>query len=140
MNCAFPSGPAPSMWRPSATCSTAFEERHRVEYGHVFPDSAKEIVNVRVTGLGATPKITRLPRPSGGSVKEALVRTGACMFRVDDNLRTFDTAFYRRDRLPVEEEIAGPAIILQQDSTTVVRPVDTFRVDASGNIIIAITC
>ena len=118
----------------------AFEERHRIEYGHLFADSAKEIVNVRVTGLGATPKIGRLPAPPGGSREAALVRTGECMFRVDETLRVYETAFYRRDRLPIEENIAGPAIILQQDSTTVVRPADAFRVDRSGSIIIDIAC
>jgi N-methylhydantoinase A len=93
-----------------------------------------------VTGLGATPKISRLPAPEAGSRADALVRTGSCMFRVDDELRTFDTAFYLRDRLPVDEKIEGPAVILQHDSTTVVRPVDVFRLDRSGNIIIAIAC
>ena len=43
-----------------------------------------------------------------------------------------------RDRLPVDEEIPGPAVILQQDSTTVVRPGDAFRLDAAGNILIKI--
>jgi hypothetical protein len=55
----------------------AFEERHRVEYGHVFPDSAKEIVNVRVTGLGATPKITRCHGPRRHRSRRRWCATGA---------------------------------------------------------------
>jgi N-methylhydantoinase A len=46
------------------------------------------------------------------------------------------TSFYRRHRLPVGEAIAGPAIVLQKDSTTVIPPRASAKVDASGNIVI----
>jgi N-methylhydantoinase A/oxoprolinase/acetone carboxylase beta subunit len=39
------------------------------------------------------------------------------------------TPFYRRSLLPVGETIAGPAIVLQTDSTTVVPPGTTLSVD-----------
>ena len=51
-------------------------------------------------------------------------------------LADYPTGFYRRDLLPVGERIAGPAIILQMDSTTVVPPHYTFEADAAGNLII----
>ena len=55
-------------------------------------------------------------------VKEALLRVGTTLFRVEEKLDEFETAFYRRDKLPLQRELAGPAIILQTDSTTVVPP------------------
>ena len=47
-----------------------------------------------------------------------------------------DTAFYRRELLPVGSRIEGPAIILQTDTTTVVPPGWTIVADGSGNLII----
>jgi len=38
--------------------------------------------------------------------------------------------------LTVGERLAGPAIVLQMDSTTVVPPQHNFEVDAAGNLII----
>ena len=61
---------------------------------------------------------------------------GTCTFRVDGKLADYPTDFYRRDLLPVGERIAGPAIVLQMDSTTVVPPQHNFEADAAGNLII----
>jgi N-methylhydantoinase A len=115
-----------------------FGELHRAEYGHVFPDSPIEIVNIRVTGIGRMAKIAA-PRPSaGGSLAAALVKTAHCAFRVDGGLQALPTPFYRRDGLPPETPLVGPAIILQTDSTTVVPPGATAHAHASGNLILRV--
>jgi N-methylhydantoinase A len=116
----------------------AFHAAHAAEYGHAFPSSPIEIVNLRVSGLGHIPKIGRLTAPAGGSIAKALARTGECVFRVDGKLESFPTRFYRRHLLPVGEAIAGPAIVLQKDSTTVIPPRASAKVDASGNIVITL--
>ncbi|MEM9782545.1 MAG: hydantoinase/oxoprolinase family protein [Pseudomonadota bacterium] len=121
-----------------AALFAAFEQRHEAEYGRSFPYSAKEIVNIRVTGIGETQKIVPEPPSDGGALDAARVATRPSAFRIGTVLETVETAFYRRDALPIEQEIAGPAVILQQDSTTVVRPGDRFRVDRAGNILISI--
>ena len=113
-----------------------FGELHRAEYGHVFPDSPVEIVNIRVTGIGRMAKIAAPRPPEGGSLAAALVKTAPCAFRVSDALETRQTSFYRRDTLPLDEPIAGPAIILQTDSTTVVPPGTIVRADRGGNLIL----
>jgi N-methylhydantoinase A len=114
----------------------AFHATHTAEYGHAFRASPIEIVNLRVVGIGAMPKIRALKSPRGGSLAEALVRTSDCVFRVDGRLQTFATPFYQRPLLPVGETFAGPAIVLQKDSTTVVPPRTTATVDPSGSILI----
>ena len=119
-----------------AAAFARFGELHRTEYGHVFADSPVEIVNIRVTGIGRMPKITAPLPPEGGSLAAALVKTAPCAFRVDGALQTLPTVFYRRDALPLDEPFAGPAIILQTDSTTVVPPGATALADASGNLIL----
>jgi N-methylhydantoinase A len=113
-----------------------FGELHRAEYGHVFPDSSIEIVNIRVTGIGRMAKIAAPRPPEGGSLADALVKTAPCAFRVGDALETLQTPFYRRDALPLDEPVVGPAIILQTDSTTVVPPGATVRADRGGNLIL----
>jgi N-methylhydantoinase A len=74
----------------------------------------------------------------GGSLAEALVKTAPCAFRSNGKLATLMTPFYRRDRLPLRQMIAGPAIVLQTDSTTVVPPGTTLTADESGNLILRI--
>jgi N-methylhydantoinase A len=115
-----------------------FGELHRVEYGHVFPDSPVEIVNIRVTGIGRMEKISAPRPPEGGTVAAALVKTAPCAFRVGSELETLATPFYRRDALPLDTPVAGPAIILQTDSTTVVPPGATVSADRGGNLILTL--
>ena len=76
--------------------------------------------------------------PKGGSLSEARIRTDETMFRVAGKLLPFQTDFYQRDRLPVDEEFCGPAIILQTDSTTVVPPDCTAIVEKSQSLIIRV--
>jgi len=116
----------------------SFHKAHKAEYGHAFETSPIEIVNVRVSGVGSMPKLTQLKAPAGGTLEEARVRTHSCTFRVDGSLESFETPFYRRERLPVGEAFVGPAIILQKDSTTVVPPGATARVEQSGSILITL--
>ena len=116
----------------------AFHQRHTAEYGHAFANGTIEIVNVRVTGIGRTPKLETLRAPEGGSLETARIRVGPCVFRVGGQLATFETTFYHRTQLPVGVTFPGPAIVLQRDSTTLVPPHATARVDAVGNIIITL--
>jgi N-methylhydantoinase A len=115
-----------------------FHAAHAREYGHAFRESAIEVVNVRVTGVGAMPKITRLQAPGGGTLAQAQLRRSTCVFRADGHLQEFDTPFYQRSLLPVGEDFTGPAVILQKDSTTVVPPGSSARVDSSGSILITL--
>jgi N-methylhydantoinase A len=121
----------PAIWE-------AFHAAHAAEYGHAFRESPIEIVNLRVIGVGAMLKISALKSPAGGSLAKALLRHSACVFRVAGALQDFDTPFYRRSLLPVGEAFAGPAIVLQKDSTTVVPPGATALVDPSGSILITL--
>jgi N-methylhydantoinase A len=113
-----------------------FHQAHQREYGHFFEQNPIEIVNIRVTGIGAMPKIQKLRAPEGGSFAAAKSRVGRCVFRVRGSLQPFDTAFYRRNLLPVGEAFSGPAIVLQKDSTSVVPPGWSAINDAVGNLIL----
>ena len=119
--------------------AAAFDQFHRIheaEYGHAFPKSVIEIVNVRLTGTAPNPQI-EWPKPgAGGSREKALIKTGNTRFRVDAELRDFETAFYRRADLPIDVPLPGPAIVMQLDTTTVVPPNWSFLADSHGNLIL----
>jgi N-methylhydantoinase A len=119
-----------------AKAFAAFHEVHKREYGHHFADSAIEIVNLRLVGAANAATIAKPTVSAGKSLAEAKVRTGHCTFRVAGQLGDYPTEFYRRDLLPVGQKIAGPAIVLQMDTTTVVPPQHTFEADTAGNLII----
>ncbi|MEQ9811994.1 MAG: hydantoinase/oxoprolinase family protein [Azospirillaceae bacterium] len=114
----------------------AFHRQHEAEYGHAFPDTPIEIVNLRTIGTSPTPQIEKPVVNQGGSLEAALVKVDRTVFRGDDGLVDHETRFYRRDRLPLDQPVAGPAIILQTDSTTVVPPGWTFVADRHGNLIL----
>ena len=78
------------------------------------------------------------PFKTDGDLKVALVQTRDAVFRLDGSLQNFKTQIYRRNMLPTNVEILGPAILLQKDSTTVVPPNATAKVHSTGNIIISL--
>jgi N-methylhydantoinase A len=84
------------------------------------------------------PKIREIKPAEGGSLTAARVRSGKCAFRVADELKAFETEFYRRHLLPVEELLSGPAVVLQKDSTTIVPPGWSAINDKAGNLILSV--
>lgn len=116
----------------------AFHSVHHSEYGHSFPDSPVEFVNIRVTGIGPIPKIGTPVVASDGSLDKALVKRDMTIFRLEEHLDQYETAFYNRDALPLNNRIPGPAIILQTDSTTVVPPDCSITADDSGVLVVDI--
>lgn len=114
-----------------------FHKAHAAEYGHAFESSPIEVVNLRMTALGASPAL-ELPTYTGGTLEDAYIRTRDAVFRVGGALQTFEAQVYRRDLLPLGTPIAGPAILLQKDSTTVVPPKATATVHDTGSVIITL--
>ena len=113
----------------------AFHSSHKAEYGHFFADSPIEIVNIRVVGIAPTPKIAR-HQPAASAKADSLVKSDQCYFSVNGQLESIETKFHQRDALANNDEIEGPAVILQKDATTVVPPGWTARVDSARNLLI----
>ena len=116
-----------------------FHEAHKREYGHVFADSPIEIVNIRVVGVGQHAEDRQADRAGGrdawrrrgsGPANACSASTASCA-----PSRRRSTAAHL---LPVGEAFAGPAIILQKDTTTVVPPGCTAINDAAGNLILKV--
>ncbi len=112
-----------------------FHRIHAEEFGHALPELEVELVTVKVTGLGLLPHVEpALARAPG----EGASRTADVFFDVDGEIRALDTPIYERAAMAVGEEIEGPAVIVQLDSTTVVPPGATVQRDAVDNLLIKI--
>jgi N-methylhydantoinase A len=98
-----------------------FFAAHKQVYGHAFADQLVEIVTLRVIGSSAT-DILKLPKlAKGGRVnpEEAKLYVRETVF--DDGER-YSTPRFARAKLLVDDRIDGPALIVQQNSTTLVPP------------------
>lgn len=116
-----------------------FHELHGRMYSQRFDDKPVQLVNVRVTGIGAVPPI-RLPKiPNGGpDATPALVATTQTLMWTDDagDPSWVDTPVYSRELLEAGNTFPGPAIVEQFDSTTIVGIGQKATVDELGHIII----
>ncbi|UUX48993.1 hydantoinase/oxoprolinase family protein [Nisaea acidiphila] len=113
----------------------AFARAHEAEYGHAFEDSPIELVNIRLTAFGEVAKIEPEAGNGGDSLAGATVRTGTCYFaEIGGPTKGYETPFLERTLLPAGETFAGPAIVLQKDTTTIVPPGWNFGADRAGNL------
>jgi N-methylhydantoinase A/oxoprolinase/acetone carboxylase beta subunit len=74
----------------------------------------------------------------GGPIPEEALRSREVVFQIDGAPVAVATRCYARARLKAGNVIAGPAIIEQMDSTTALPPGLSARVDAFGNLVIAL--
>jgi N-methylhydantoinase A len=107
-----------------------FHQRHKDHYGYDMRGRAVEVVNLR---LVVTAKRRGPPQESvnlkRGDAKQALIAKRKVWFPETGFIAT---PVYDRDRLPANCRIAGPAIIEQMDTTTVVPPKAQLRQDKLG--------
>jgi N-methylhydantoinase A len=115
----------------------AFDVAHRKEFGHDFPHYEVELVNIRVTALGRLFELAH-PEAAGGSLEDALIETRSARFRQDGALVELATPVYDRDCLPLGQRVAGPAIVTQLDSTTLVPPDATLQRETDDNLRIVV--
>ena len=108
-----------------------FISEHRKIYGHAAEHEPIEIVNLRVSATGIVPP-PRVPQiqHTGGIIHDA-IRTQREIYFRKINERRF-CSVYTRSKLLAGDEIEGPAVIEQPDSTTVVYPLQNARVDDYG--------
>jgi len=114
-----------------------FHDIHEREFTRRFEDSDIEIPNIRVRGIGLMPALSMPELASGGESADAALRhEGDAWFLIDGSLEQVATRYYDRAALGAGNVLAGPAIVNQYDSTTVIPPGVGARVDRSGNIVI----
>jgi N-methylhydantoinase A len=111
-----------------------FDELHRFVYGHANSQEPVELVALRLSAFGATPRVDAPPIPRGRHEPPADARIGRRPIVLPTGRRPVRADLYRRERLRAGNRIAGPAIIEQMDSTTLVLGGQVARVDGTGNL------
>src|SRR5262249_27724251 len=113
----------------------AFLRAHDEAYGFSASGEPIQIVNLRLTARG-TPDLPRLSSlPAGGRDAQAAAR-GCRSVDFDDVGGRVECLVYERARLLAGNEVLGPAVIEQFDSTTLVEPGQRAVVDDHGFLMI----
>ncbi len=114
----------------------AFTRAHDEAYGFHNARARVEIVSVRLAASGMHRHDIRL-RPAASGRDGPPVPSGVRPVWFDRS-GAKETPIFSRDLLEAGDEIAGPAIVEQLDTTTVIFPGDAARVDAHGNLLIEV--
>lgn len=121
----------------------AFHREHERQYLRRFADTPVQLVNLRAVGTGrisagAGPAAEREPgRDSTDSgLGPAPVDSCTAVFPAGDGWIRCDAAVYRRTGLISGTAIEGPAVVEQQDTTTVLPPDFRAMADRCGNLLI----
>ena len=123
----------------------AFHREHERHYLRRFADSPVQLVNIRAVGVGRVPSAAAQGQRCGGEKEGS--DTGRAEARIEGRSRTAvfpagegwirsDATVYRRDGLMPGTVLEGPAIVEQEDTTTVVPPDFRATADAHDNLII----
>lgn len=109
---------------------------HRMEYGHAFEDQAVQLVTLRVIGSSTSDTLALPVLEKGGRRNPSEAALYARPTTFDDG-QTVQTPRFDRMKLKADDVVAGPAVIVQQNSTTIVPPGFAATVTRLGDLIIA---
>ena len=120
-----------------AAITDGFLVQQQREFGYVMPEdfATIELVTARVSGVGTVEKVELERIASGSGAEGALIGERAVYFEG----AAVDTKVYSREQLGFGDTFAGPAIVEQTDSTSVVPPGANVHVDEYGSLIIDLT-
>jgi N-methylhydantoinase A len=110
-----------------------FHQQHRLDYGYHFEDGEVELITVRVIGReDVVPlKVARIDKAANETLADAPLYSRQTTF---DDGQTLDTPRYDRGRFKAGHRIAGPAILIQHNSTTLLPPGYVAEVAEFGNL------
>lgn len=109
-----------------------FHKLHEKRYGYADASRPVEVVSVRSSFVGRTPKV-RLRRQRKVSTKARPLETANVWF----GGKPHKTEIYDREALSHGNTVRGPAIIGEYSATTLVPPGVVCEVDAFGNLVLS---
>ena len=113
---------------------TAFDELYEQRYAHHSPEEPVEMVNIRLGAIGKRPSLAFPSLTAAGAAAPA----GERAVYFSSASQPLAAKVYRRDKLGAGAEIAGPALIQEHGTTTVLFENDKCRVADSGELIISV--
>jgi N-methylhydantoinase A len=118
-----------------ATITASFEQVYRRLYERLSQSVPIEIINWRVISSGPTPQV-RLQAPQRAQEETHSALKGYRKAYFPELGGYHDTPVYDRYRLLAGEHFAGPAIVEEHESTTIVGPESKFRIDEQRNLFV----
>ncbi|MBB5519830.1 hydantoinase/oxoprolinase family protein [Amphiplicatus metriothermophilus] len=116
-----------------AALAAAFEQAYRALYGRAVPGVTAEALTWSLRLAGAAP---RLPEPAGAApARRAEPEETRPVFDASRG-RVLDYGVYERTGLGPGARLSGPALIVEDQTTTVISAAYDARVDARGNLIL----
>jgi N-methylhydantoinase A len=122
-------------WNSFERIVERFHEKHLLTFGYRNDAGPTEIVNVRMVSVGRMPR-PELQRLTFGGADASHALKGRRKVYFQGAWR--DTDVYERGLLRFGNQIAGPAVIEQPDSTTFFYPQQSATVDEFGNLLIQV--
>jgi N-methylhydantoinase A len=107
-----------------------FEARHDRQFGFSL-DAPLEIATLRVIGKGTLQGVT-IEQEGLTDADPSAAEIGTDEVYFDGEYR--ETPLYDRSELRAGNEISGPAIVVENDSTIIVQPDHTATIDRYGNV------
>jgi len=138
---AVPAGAPGDLATPAglAALTERFHEVHERLYAHRLDDAAVELVSLRLTALGRLPRPAVPAAPAGRLAPEAEALKGRRSVYFEEAGGWIDCPIYARDVLRAGNRLAGPAIVEQMDTTTVLFPGQSADVHATGTLVVTRT-
>lgn len=112
--------------------AAAFDDTYHALFGRLLPGGVRRILNLRSAVIGRRPKFDLTTLAPAGTGQASSLGARQVYFAGDWH----DTAIHDRLSLPVGTVVPGPAILTQPDTTVLIEPGFTARVDDFGNTII----
>ncbi len=110
-----------------------FHTAHQRLYSYYQPERYVEIVNIRLKCVGSTKKIRIIKRPfKDSSPDSALIKRQDVFY----GRKKYKAPVFVRERLGPGCRMYGPALVLDQESTTFLPPRYALEIDGMSNIII----
>ncbi|MBI4011396.1 MAG: hydantoinase/oxoprolinase family protein [Candidatus Rokubacteria bacterium] len=109
----------------------AFQRAYQQHYGYVDPTAPVEVVDLRLQVVGQVPRPA--PPPPAAVVPRPLRAPATRRLYLDGGF--LEAGVYQRAELRPGDAFAGPAVVEQYDTTTLVPAGFVVRVDAWGNLI-----
>jgi N-methylhydantoinase A len=130
--------PAPLDDGARAAVKQRFDAAHERLYSHCAPDERAEVVSIRVSASGLVPKPRLAEPPEGGTEPLPAAVAGERLVVWDQAGGQQRCPVYRREALLAGNILAGPAIVEEEGTTTVLRPGDRLRVGSRGCLAVTV--
>ena len=115
----------------------SFSERYAALYGYSDADATPEVTSVRLSARATAPTLELPSADDDGVTRDASPYATRQVYFPECG-GYVDCPTYRRDDVPVGARVAGPAVVEERESTSVLLPGDVAVVDRFRNLLVQI--